>query len=70
MESGPSRAPALPGVPICHDGLCGFLLGSQAQCGELREVTWFVVVSFLGALPGVLSCPDGSCGFLLGPQAR
>ena len=52
MESGPSRAPALPGVPICHDGLCGFLLGSQAQCGELREVTWFVVVSFLGALPG------------------
>ena len=47
-ESGPARAPALPGVLICHDGLCGFLLGCQAQCGELREVTWFVVVSFLG----------------------
>ena len=69
-RDGPARAPALPGVLICHDGSCGFLLGCQAQCGELREVTWFVVVSFVGALPEVLSCPDRSCGFLPRFQAR
>ena len=47
-ESGPARAPALPGVPSCPDGSCGSLLGSRAPCGECRDPTWFVVVSFLG----------------------
>ena len=64
-RDGPARAPVLPGVLICHDGLCGFLLGSRAPCGECRDPTWFVAMSFLGCrrdLPhreGVRLLPSG-----------
>ena len=48
MERWAGEGAGAPRVPICPDGSCGSLLGSQARWGECRDPTWFVVVSFLG----------------------
>ncbi len=61
-SDGPARAPALPRVPSCPDCSCGFLLGSQARCGERRDATWFAVVSVLGALAPSPAGDAGWCG--------
>ena len=49
-------------VPVCPDGSCGFLLGSQARCGGSLEATLFVVVSVLGALAPSPAGDAGWCG--------